>query len=75
MISIGIPGNNISNLMVRHRSVKHVDTDDRVADHEEDGPDKHDPLSGHPGPPDRGGQPEDVDWDTKREDRIYQAGL
>ena len=61
--------------MLRHRGVEHVDADDAVADHEEDGSEEHDPLSGHAGPPDGGGEPEDVDWDTHREDRLDQAGL
>ena len=61
--------------MVRHRGVEHVDTDDAVADHEEEGPDEHDPVARHPGPPDSGGQPEDVDWDSNREDWIFQTRL
>ena len=61
--------------MMRYWCVEHVDTDDGVADHEEDGSDEHDPLSRHPGPPNCGGEPEDVDWDTNREERINQTSL
>ena len=61
--------------MMRDWSVEHVDTDDAVADHEEDGPDKHDPASRHPGLPDGCCEPEDVDWDTNREERINQTSL
>ena len=62
-------------LMTRHRSVEHVDTDDAVADHEEDGPDEHEPASRHPGPPDSCCEPEDVDGDTNSQDRVHQASL
>ena len=61
--------------MLRYRGVEHVDTDDAVAGHKEEGPDEHDPVPRHPGPPDCGGQPEDVDWNPNRQDWIYQTGL
>ena len=61
--------------MIRDSGVEHVDADDGVTDHEEESSEKHDPVSRHPGPPDCGGEPEDVDRDSNREKRINQTSL